>query len=139
MTRTPLGERERERQRHQPLLRAVVEVALEPATLDVGGLDEPEPRGAQLLEAGAEVGLQALVLERETRGGDDRVHELGVVAQRRVVDERGDGTPGALDRSGDTGRALRRQGDIVPVEIHVAAVAQPVGELERGIAERACK
>ena len=52
-----LGEPERERERDEPLLRAVVEVALQPAALLVRGLDDPRARGAQLLDAGAQLGL----------------------------------------------------------------------------------
>ena len=39
---------EREEDRGQALLRAVVEVALDPMPLGVGDLDEPRARGAQL-------------------------------------------------------------------------------------------
>ena len=43
-----LREPERERERDEPLLRAVVEVSLEPAALVVAGFDDPRARGAQL-------------------------------------------------------------------------------------------
>ena len=132
-----LCEGERQRERHEPLLRAVVEVALEPPTLGVGGLDEPRPGRAQLLEARAQLRLQALVLEREPGGGDDPVDELGMVAQRRVVDERRDRKPGALDGRGHAARAVSRQRDRLAVDVDERVVAQPVGELERGVAERA--
>ena len=56
-----------ERQRDQPLLRAVVQVALEPAARGVAGLDDARARGAQLLDAGAQLGVEALVLELESR------------------------------------------------------------------------
>ena len=38
-----------ERDRHEPLLRAVVEVALEPPALGVAGLDDARARGGELL------------------------------------------------------------------------------------------
>ena len=67
-----------------------MQVALDPPALGLRRLDDPRARRAQLLEPGAQLGLQALVLQREpgrgARGGD----ELGLVGQRRVVDERGD-------------------------------------------------
>ena len=44
---------------------AVVEVALEPPLLAVGGLDDAYPRAPQLLEVGAELGLQPGVLQRD--------------------------------------------------------------------------
>ena len=43
-----LREPQRERERDEPLLRAVVQVPLEPAALVVAGLDDPRARGAQL-------------------------------------------------------------------------------------------
>ena len=80
-----------DRERDEPLLRAVVEVALELAARGVAGLDDPGARGPQVAQAGAQVGLQALVLERDPGGGGDRADEL---AARRcsagVVDQRGD-------------------------------------------------
>src|SRR5690242_688029 len=63
-----LREAELERQRDEPLLGAVVEVALEPATLADRHLHEPRARGLQLLDPRAELGLQALVLELQRRG-----------------------------------------------------------------------
>ena len=46
--RTLLGHPQRQRQRHQPLLRAVVEVALQPPALGVRGGDHTGPGAAQL-------------------------------------------------------------------------------------------
>ena len=45
----PARQRERHRERDQPLLRAVVQVALEPSPLLVRRPDEPRPRLEQLL------------------------------------------------------------------------------------------
>jgi hypothetical protein len=39
------------------LLRAIVQVALQPAPLGIPGLDEPGPGGADLLELGLHLGL----------------------------------------------------------------------------------
>ena len=64
-------------QREQPLLGAVVEVALEPAPLGVAGLDDPRARRAQIMELGQHLGLQPFVLEREPDGGADLALELG--------------------------------------------------------------
>ena len=53
------------------------------------------------------LGVQPLVLQRDRRGGADGLDELGVVVQRRVVDERGERAAVALDlaieRSAATG------------------------------------
>ena len=70
-----------ERQRDEPLLGAVVQVALEPAALGVAGLDDPRARALQLVQAGAQLGLQARVLERDRGRGGDRVEQLGLVAR----------------------------------------------------------
>ena len=75
-----LGEPQRQRERDEPLLGAVVQVALQPPALLRAGLDDPGARGAQLLDAGAQLGLQALVLHREAGGGRDRAQQLGVLA-----------------------------------------------------------
>ena len=45
----PLRDAEAERQRDEPLLRAVVEVALDPAALGVAGLDEAQARRGELV------------------------------------------------------------------------------------------
>jgi hypothetical protein len=46
-----LGDAECHRHRDEPLLRAVVEVALDPPALGVGRGDDPLPRGAQIVDA----------------------------------------------------------------------------------------
>ena len=72
-------------EREQPLLRAVVEVALQPPALLVAGADDPRPRIAQLDELGAELGLQARVLQREPCGRAGRLEQTGLVDEVRVV------------------------------------------------------
>jgi hypothetical protein len=74
-----------------------VEVALDPPALRLRRLDEPRTRGLEIGQPGQQLGPQPLVLERERGGGADRVHQLGVVAQRRVVHERGDRLALALE------------------------------------------
>ena len=69
-------------ERQQPLLRAVVEVALEPAPLGVAGLDDARPRGAQLVELGERLGPQRLVLDGEPGGRSERALELRLVHER---------------------------------------------------------
>ena len=65
----------------EPLLGAVVEVALEALPLGVARLDDPRSRRAQLLETCPHLGLQPLVLEREPRGRGHLLDELLVVEQ----------------------------------------------------------
>src|SRR3954447_9803120 len=77
-----LREAELERQRDQPLLRAVVEIALEPAALAHRHLDQPGPRALQPPPPRAQLGLEPLVLELERRRRGRRADEARVVTQR---------------------------------------------------------
>ena len=69
-------ELERQPDPEQPLLGAVVEVALEPPPLGVPRLDDARARGAHLGQLGAQLRLQARVLERQARRRRDRLHQL---------------------------------------------------------------
>ena len=63
-----------------------MEVALEPPALVVGRLDDPRPRGAQLLDPRAQLDVEALVLEREAAAAATTVFsELGLCVERGVV------------------------------------------------------
>ena len=131
------GELEREPDPEQVLLGAVVEVALEPASLVVAGFDDAGAGGADLGELGAQLGLEARVLERERRGGADRLDELGVVEQRGVVDERGEPVALVLEHR-DGAAGLLGEDELASVGVDVASrLGEPEGELERGVAERA--
>ena len=112
-------ELEREPDPEQALLGAVVEVALEPAAFGVAGLDDARARGAHLGELGAQLGLEARVLERERGGGADRVDEPGVVEQRGVVDERGEPVALVLEHR-DRAAGLLRRGEPASVGVDVA-------------------
>ena len=83
-------EPERERERDEPLLRAVVEVALDPPLLGIGRGDDPRPRRPHLGELRAHLGRQTLVLEHEPGRRADGLHERRLVEQCRIVNERGD-------------------------------------------------
>ena len=103
------GELQREPEREQPLLRAVVEVALEPPPLLVPGADDAGARRAQLGELGAQLRLQALVLEREPGGRAGRGEQRAPLEQHRVVDERRDRGVGRAEHRHRPIRAGRRQ------------------------------
>ena len=77
---------ELDRERHEPRLGAVVQVALEPPALGVAGLDETRARGAQLLDPRAQLGGQPLVLERQRRS---RARRARRAAARRPARGRG--------------------------------------------------
>ena len=82
------GEPDREPQAEQRLLGTVVEVALDPSPLGVGRVDQPHARLADLVQARAQLGLQARVLQRQLRGGGHRPEQLRILQQRGVIDER---------------------------------------------------
>src|SRR4051812_40394494 len=132
-----LREPELERQRDEPLLRAVVEVALEPPALAHRHLDEPGPRGLQLLDPRAQLGLEPLVLQLERRRGRRGADEARVVAQRRVVDDGADALGVALDLRDRAPGAMVGQLDAVAlVGDVVAGRLAPVDELQRRVTER---
>ena len=82
-----LGEREPDPQQHQALLRAVVEVALDPRTLLVGSLGDPPPRLLELGERRGEPGRDPVVAHGTAHERADRGQRLTVGAQLGVVDQ----------------------------------------------------
>jgi len=82
-----LGNAELEGQRNQPLLGAVMQIALDPAPLVVRRRDDTPARLLHLLKLRPHLRLEAGILEREPGGGTGRPNELGLVEQRRVMDE----------------------------------------------------
>ena len=127
-----------QRQRDEPLLGAVVQVALQPPALLRAGLDDPGARGAQLLDAGAQLGLQALVLDRQAGGGRDRAHSSGLLAtaSRRARSRRRAG-PRARPASRRARRRPRRAARRLAVGVDPAPlVVEPEHELQRAVAER---
>ena len=133
-------------ERDELLLGAVVEVALDPPARVVGGLDDPQPRDAQLLHAGAQLGLQALVVDRQPRGGAAAVTSSGeasssaswtIAATRtpswstavQVRPEPGSGSSTGRPRRRRRSRARAASSDVQ------RAVAEPLGE---HLAHRPC-
>ena len=84
-----LEQAELERERDQPLLRAVVQIALQSLALLLAGLDHACARAAQLLQVRLQLGLQAAVLERDPGCRRHRAQQLRLVLERRVVHQRG--------------------------------------------------
>ena len=104
---------------------------------NIDDLHQPRARGLQLVEARAQLGLQALVLQRQRGRGGHRAHEPGLVGQRGVVDDRADADALALDLGHRAARARLGQLDRAPVVGDVVAGRRaPVDELERAVAER---
>ena len=79
-------ELELDAQADEPLLGAVVEVALDPPALAVGRRDDPRARLGELLERPAQVGHQALVLKHDERVRARRGEQRG---RRRRATGRG--------------------------------------------------
>ena len=122
-------------QRHQPLLRAVVQVAPEPPALGVAGLDEPRARRAQRLQPRPQLDLQPRVLDRQRRRG--RRLEAAARASRTApasCSERADAPALVVDLRVTRPAPARRAA--WPVAVDVAALGQPVGDVERRVAER---
>ena len=125
-----------QRQRDELLLGAVVEVALDPPAGVVGGLDDAHARDPQLLHAGAQVGLQPLVVDRQRGAGGGGVDELGPGVELGVVDDRGDAAAVALDRGPRApGAGLGQLHPVPELVDEDAALGQPVGDRERAVAE----
>ena len=59
------GKTQREREADQPLLGAVVQVALQPPAFVVTGGDDPCSGGAQVLQLGCQLCLEPLVLQHQ--------------------------------------------------------------------------
>ena len=113
---------EAEGQGHKALLCPVVQIALDALPLRVARLDDPRPRGANLVELRADLGAEPLVFERERSdraGGADEPGCLGLEA--RVVDEHRHRLPFALHLGDRSLRGIRcRQLDRLTGPIDVA-------------------
>ena len=81
---------QREREHDEPLLRAVVEVALEPPALGVARLDVRAREARSCSSCARASRLQPLVVEREPGGRADVLEQPGIVEQLGAVDEHGD-------------------------------------------------
>nr|WP_228431103.1 hypothetical protein [Baekduia soli] len=132
----PAQQAQLQRERHELLLGAVVQVALDAPARPVGGLHDPQARLAQLLQTRPQVGLQALVVDGQRRRRGRGLHELARRVQRGVVDDGGDGDAIALDGRPGPARLRIGQLDAAPhvVDEH-RAVGQPVGDGDRVVAE----
>jgi hypothetical protein len=117
----------------QPLLGAVVEVALEPAALLVARPHDPRSRLSDLGELHAELCVQALVLEREPRRRADRLEQRRLVEKDRIVDDRGQVGADVGDRSVIAGGEV----DGTPGLVHpLLSLGQPQCELQARVADR---
>jgi hypothetical protein len=130
------GDAQRQGEVHQALLGAVVQIALHPAAFGDAERNDAGARGADLLELGADLGLQALVLDGHLSGRRDRADQPGIVVQGGVVEQRGHGHP-VVAQDGDGavvagGRQLDRASGGVDEGV---LVGEPVGELQGGVVQ----
>ena len=113
-----------------------MKVSLDSTPLGVRGLDDPGPRGPDLLQLRTELGLESLVVDRERSGGPDRLDQFGLLVQMAVVHERAKPFLSPLQ---DRQREPRRKvGELDLVALQVderLPVGPPVGELDARIAE----
>ena len=93
-------------ERDEALLRAVVQVALEPAALLVARLGDPRARGLDLGELEPQLHAQPPQLDGDGRGVEHAAQQVGAAGQRRVVQEHADL---AADRA-DRGPRARHRG-----------------------------
>jgi hypothetical protein len=111
----------------EPLLGAVVKVALEPAALAVASPNEPEPRGLELLELRDEVAMEPVALHRDAEHRQERRGELRRLQQPRSMDQQADPACLVLDRGGDLAAPRsRRLGLAVDPDVAVAFPVPPV-------------
>ena len=92
------GEREPDAQRDEALLCPVVEIALEPAPLDLAGGDDAVARLAQLAQRVPPARFELGVLLREQRDRAGGLQQLGLFGELGVVDDRRGRPAVALDR-----------------------------------------
>jgi hypothetical protein len=116
---------------HEPLLRSVVQVALEPAALRVTGLDDARARFLQLVQAGAQLDIQAHVLECDRRSAGDGLQVLWIIAQRCLVHQRRHRLTVAADQRRSPVCVPIGELDRTAVEIGIGReLRQPEGQLE---------
>ena len=78
---------DRQPEGHEPLLRAVVQVALQPTAFGLARGDDPRPRRLDLGELHADLHPQARDLHGEPRGAQDAVQRVGTIEERGIVQQ----------------------------------------------------
>ena len=126
-------------QRDQPLLGAIMEVALDPLPLDIGGGQDPCLGAAQLAHGGAELRVEPLLIEHQQRRRPGGVDELGALAERGIVHDRGDRLAIPVHARDRARGAEPVERDAVAIRVREAgpgAGTDAVGDLQRRIFER---
>src|SRR5262245_1229696 len=93
----PLAEEaELDLDRHQPLLGAVVEIALDLAPLGFPGGDDSLSRSPKLVDLRPELVLETPAFQREQDGLPGRLNEFGIGLERSIVNDDSGGTSAPL-------------------------------------------
>ena len=82
------------------MLRAVVQVALEPAPFPVGRARQPRPGVGKLAQRLRPRGVELDVLLREERGCASRLEKLRIFRELGVVDDRDSRMSGSIGAAG---------------------------------------
>src|SRR2546423_14653515 len=93
-----VGVGEQVRNMSKPPLRALAQLALEPAALGIGSVDDPPPRLVDLRDPGAHLGLEPRVGDREPRRRGYCRDETGIVENGGVMDAGGNPRAVLFDR-----------------------------------------
>src|SRR4051812_39709577 len=78
------GEPQGKGQRHESLLRAIVEIALESLSLGVARCNDSRPRGADLLELRLHFSVEPVILDGESQRARNRCYETRIIEQRGI-------------------------------------------------------
>ena len=118
-------------QGQEALLRAVVEIGLESASLVVAGADDAGARLLKLDQLGAELGVQPCVLQRQACSGPGRLQQRGLVDEVSLVDDHGQpladvrGVPALFGRQVERLAALVHPGAAVGNQSPTSSVGSP--------------
>ena len=121
----------------EPLLRPVVQVPLQPATLGVGGGHDPAAGVQHLGQLRPDLGGQPLVLQRQPGRRGDRLQDTRVLPQSRVVHQHGDPPAVPLHHRDGPRRVRRRQRERPAVAVDMGLrLRPPVAHLQRRVPQR---
>ena len=130
-----LREPEREAQRDEALLRAVVQVAFQAPALLIGRLDDAPARLPQLLDASEHCGLEPLGVQAQAAGRDRLGQQVLVERQVRGVHECGHRHALVLDHGGVATRAGGGQLGAAAAGVDPADAGHRIGQRQRRVAD----